>query len=308
MSRLALIAALAALASCAGRTEDTAEPERVRGRATVGGQVVSTVDGHAITLADVQHAVASTGVEPRVALRRLQDELILARAARRAGFAEDPAVRRAARQARVQALLAREVEARHRPEDVDEATLAQRFEENLAAFEGPERRGSVHVLARVPEGAPADVEDAARTWIDGVRRELAAAEDPVLAAFELQRRIGGERPFEVTVEELDPVSRRAAIHEAYLDALFALPAPGVAPEPVRTPYGWHAIVLTRIEPAWEASREEALEQLRQSQVTQDRAAATNALLEEIVRETDVHLSQPVVGAYLGRPDLLEGDG
>ncbi|RZO57970.1 MAG: hypothetical protein EVA89_20500, partial [Sandaracinaceae bacterium] len=47
------------------------------GAAAVGGRVVSTVDGHPITVDQVAAAARAAGVTPEVALRRLQDEALL---------------------------------------------------------------------------------------------------------------------------------------------------------------------------------------------------------------------------------------
>lgn len=289
---------------CAGEAVAPEQVERARGDAVVGGQVVSTVDGHPITLADVRHAVEITGVEPELALRRLQDELLLTEAARRAGYADDEEARQVARRVAVQRLLAEEVEAAHGPEEVDPAELEAAFEENLARFETPERRASVTVSARPPENAPPGAAQAARAFAAEVWRELAAADDPSLAAFAVQRRVLPNLPFEVSVDEVDPLSRRDEESHAYLDALFAAEAPGLLPELVQTEVGFHAVVLTEIVPASELTREEALDVLRDERVARARAEALGELVAEIGGRTQVQVDVGTTRAALASPNLL----
>lgn len=298
MRRLGLVAALG-LVACAGGESDGAGPRgpRARGADRVGGEVVATVDGHPIRRADVEHAARTAGVPPRVALERLIDETLLTLAAEREAGGRDAEADGAARQALVQALLARSVEAI--PVEIDPAALEEAYDANRGRFDAPERRRSAHVLARVPEGA--DDADAA-AWIAEVHRELREAADPLAALLAVRRRPLEALGFEVLVQEIAALGRDAETDAAYLDALFARESSGLVPAPVRTSMGWHAILVTGIEPARTTTREEALETLRGEREAEVRYGALARLLAEIAARTTVYVD-PEIGVLLAHPAL-----
>jgi hypothetical protein len=278
-----------------------------RGDAEVGGGVVSTVNGHPITLTEVERAARAAGVPPRLALRRLQDEALLAAAAAAAGAADRPEVRRAARRAMVQALLEREVEGRVTGASIDRAELEAAFEADLERWESPAQRRSVHVLARLPPEASAEAVAAAEAWIRDTHARLAAADEPAAAILALRRRPPEALPFEVTVEEVPPLERGAEADEAYLAAIFALDAEGLVPEPVRSSFGWHAIAVTEVTPAREVPREEAIETLRDERVAARRAERLRAWIPELAERHPVEVDRANVRRFLGDPSLW-GDG
>ncbi|MCA9605852.1 MAG: peptidyl-prolyl cis-trans isomerase [Myxococcales bacterium] len=290
---------LAACGPSEGGSGPSLEGARVRGSAQVGGEVVATVDGHPITRAEVEAAARAGGVRPTVALRRLEDELILALAAERHASVPDPSVRRAMRQAEVQALLARTVEASEAA--IDPARLEEAYAENPGRFVAPEERRSCHVLAVVPPGIE---EPLAEAWIREVVAELEAAPDPVAEALSIRRRRLDQLPFEVVVQEVVGLTRENASDQAYVDALFSLPTEGVVPHPVRSEQGWHAIVLTRIEPARHTPRADALAILRDEAVARHRAGELEQLEAEIAHRTPRFLA-PNLPQLLSLPGITE---
>lgn len=86
--------------------------------AAVSGPVISTVDGAPITVDEVERVARDTGLTPREALRRLQEERVLAARASAAGHADDREIVDATRRAAVRALLAERVEGEVGPDDV----------------------------------------------------------------------------------------------------------------------------------------------------------------------------------------------
>lgn len=120
--------ALAAWLGACGDDGDETRAAREQGSATVGGDVVSTVDGMPITSGEVQRVASETELSPPEALERLQERELLAGEALRRGYGEDPAVERATRQALVQQLLAREVEDAVPPESITEDQIRARYE------------------------------------------------------------------------------------------------------------------------------------------------------------------------------------
>lgn len=295
---LALAIALSAGSSaCGGAGTDAGDAERpgdlgaVADRAEgapaqVGGRVVSTVDGAPITIDEVALVARETGLSPLEALRRLQEERALAARATAAGLAEDREVVGAARRAAVRALLAERVEGEVGPEDVPAEDVAARYQAERARFARPERRRATHLLARLEDGAPPEAGAAAERFVRAAIERLAGAADPVAEAHAIQSETGG-RSFQVLAEDLPAASRSDAIAAEFLTALYAQPEPGVVPRPVRTPFGWHAIVLVEILPPWEAPREEAEAAIRGELLAELRARRLDELVGELAARTPV---------------------
>lgn len=250
---------LALLVACDGssRTSPRAVAEDEVGDASsVGGRVVSVVDGVPIRLADVQRVVDVLDLEPRAALRRLQRQRLLASEARRRGLQHHPKVARVRRQAAVQALL----EARVENVEIDAEQLREAYERAADRFNEPEKRASVHVLVRVEEGASERSEARARALAEEALADLRGAEDvqSVIDAYKKRR----EGELRVVAERIPPVARDASFAEPYLEAIFSLEEPGVVPRLVRTDFGWHAVAVTAVEPARKTPFEDAAETLR----------------------------------------------
>lgn len=298
---------LALVAACDGGAP--AAPEagaRARGGARVGGDVVATVDGHAITIDEVAAAARAAGVSPELALARLEEEAILAAEAERAGLADDPEVRRATRRAAVQALLARSVEAEITADTIDRAELEAALDAAPGRFDRPERRRSTHALASVPPGAPAEVAAAAEAWIRGLHAELVASTDPAGALGARARRPEVGLPFEVSYEDVPALARADQADEAYLAALFAAEGPGLAAAPVQSALGWHAVVVTEVVPAWRPSREEALAVLLDERLAALRAARLEQLVRELGSGAGVRLEREAMQRAFSDPNLLGG--
>ena len=104
------------VAGCGDGSRDGAH-EKPRGQL---GSAAALVNGDAIELAEVERLSAATGLAPKLALARLVGERLLAQYAEQRGYAARPAVRRGVARAEVQALLAQEIEAHGRAEDVEQ--------------------------------------------------------------------------------------------------------------------------------------------------------------------------------------------
>ncbi|MFW5924898.1 MAG: peptidyl-prolyl cis-trans isomerase [Myxococcota bacterium] len=264
--------------------------EPAEGDARVGGRVVSTVDGEPITAAEVARGAREAGLEPRVALRRLQQAILLAREAERRGYGTRPAVRRAQRKAAVQSLLEREVERAVSPEDVSEEGIRRAFEARRDSLARPERRASQHVLAKVADEASEDEVAAARRSIERALRDLRQAErspEGWQSVLDGYRARPGGGDLEVVVEDLPPVDRDASFAEPYLETLFEAERIGPVDEPVRTDFGWHAIVVTEIHPAREGSLEALRSELRDTLVTEKRHRRLVELVGSLERDLAV---------------------
>nr|MDQ3037852.1 peptidylprolyl isomerase [Myxococcota bacterium] len=138
---------------------------------------------------------------------------------------------------------------------------------------------------------------------------LRAAEDPIAEAHAIESEESARtgRHFRVSVEELPPAARGDHLVPEYLDAIFGLDAPGVLTEPVRTSFGWHAIVLTEIVPAWRAPADEVEEIVREELAIEARAQRLEELVRELAGRTAIELDQAAIAEAL-QTDLLERGG
>jgi hypothetical protein len=298
---------LFALGACSGDVPATTDGgARVLGGAVVGGRVVSTVDGHPIELELVAHAARSAGVDPELALRRLQDEELLAGAAARAGLDRDPEVERAARRAAVQALLARTVEREITEEDLDRAAIEAAYDAAPTRYDRPERRRSTYALASVPSGDAAGWA-AAEAWARTVLAEVTAAPEAEAALLAVRRRSFEGQPFQVEVEDVPPLARTDVAEPTYLDALYEVSAPGLVPHVVRTSLGWHVVVVTEIEPAIRLTRDEAIERLLGEALAARRAAWLEEHVLALGRAAGVRLDPAGLDRAMRDPSLLGGE-
>jgi hypothetical protein len=274
---------------------------RERGASRIGGQVVATVDGHPITLGEVEAVASETGLSPRDALRRLEDEQLLAAHAEASGDGDGAReVEDAARRAAVQAFLEVHVERAIAPGAVPADAVAARYERDRARFERPERRRSTHVLARLEPDAPPEAHAAADRWIRRAIERLQAADDVVAAAHALEEEDVEGRSFRIRAEDIPATPRDAPFVREYLDALFAAPGTGVIPSPVPSRFGLHAIVVTEIVPAFTPPRDEVEGAIREELATELRAARLDALASELASRAPIQLDEASVRRLLAR--------
>lgn len=254
------------------------------GGSAVGGSVVSTVNGEPITVAEIERIVQATGWTPRRALQRLQDQTLLAQEAHRLGYEDDAQVQATLERARVQVLLATEVEA---VEATDE-DIAKFYEHRKEQYVHGELRRTLHVLANLPKDANAEADAAARAFAETVVprfRSAATPEEVLQWAKEQKPRPGadGRPPFRIVGEALPAVPVKGQFVQEFADAVFALEGVGAVAGPVKTEFGWHAIYLAEILPPQDRPLAEVRDELRKelSEFRRPEVAeqATRALVE-----------------------------
>lgn len=241
-------------------------------------RAVAVVNGATISVGDIEKVVRRSGQTPLKALALLEAERLLVEEAYRRGFDADPEVVQVGKQAAVQELLIERVERQTRVNDED---LEAAYERERSRFQQPERRVSVHVLAKLKRGADAKTQQAA---VQLAREAIAAFKkegdsEQLLARF----RGRASTALGVITERLPPMGRDDAIEAPYKEALFSLGKPGVVGEPIRTSYGWHAIYLTEIVPAQKRSLTEVSQRLKPQVQQEKRTARVKALIEQARR-------------------------
>jgi peptidyl-prolyl cis-trans isomerase D len=125
---------------------------------------------------------------------------------------------------------------------VTEAEVEKYYREHAKEFESPRQVRAAHVLVRVPETGGSEAEDKARSKVADVIRRAKAGEDFGKLAQQLSED-SGTAP---RGGDLGLVSRGEVVPQ-FEQALFALKKGEVSPEPVRTPFGFHAIKVTDIQ-------------------------------------------------------------
>ena len=125
---------------------------------------------------------------------------------------------------------------------VPEADIEKYYQEHLKEFESPHQVRAAHVLVRVPETGGSEAEDKARNKIADVIRRAKAGED----FAKLAQAISEDSGTAPRGGDLGLVGRGEVVPQ-FEQALFALKKGEISPEPVRTPFGFHAIKVSAIQ-------------------------------------------------------------
>ncbi len=156
---------------------------------------------------------------------------------------------------------------------VAEADIEKYYTEHASEFEKPPQVRAAHILVRVPETGGSEGEDKARAKIADVIRRVKAGEDFARLARELSEDPGSKE----NGGDLGLV-RKGEMVPQFEQAAFALKAGEMAPEPVRTPFGFHAIKVTEVQSGGKTPMKDAAAQIRDrlSAEAADRAAKAKA--------------------------------
>jgi parvulin-like peptidyl-prolyl isomerase len=254
------------------------------GAETDPSTVLATVADAPINAGEVGALARATGLSPRDALDRLIAEQLLAREAERRGYAARPEVGAAVERASVRAWLEAEVERAVPASAVTDAEVATTYAMQRARFERPETRTAVHVLLPLDADADESRSAAAQRFAARAIGELRAEGPDVVVARYSANPTGLSGAFHVTAEQVPDLVRGGAFDAAFLDAVFALRAPGVVPEPVRTQFGWHAIAVVAIRPELIVSFERASTTIRRELLAARRGALLTSSLAELAAQ------------------------
>jgi peptidyl-prolyl cis-trans isomerase D len=156
---------------------------------------------------------------------------------------------------------------------VAEADIEKYYAEHASEFEQPAQIRASHVLVRVGETGGSEAEDKARTKIADVIKRAKAGEDFQKLAREISEDPGSKE----TGGDLGLI-RKGEMVPQFEQAAFAMKAGEISAEPVRTPFGFHAIKVTEVRAPAKTPLKEVSAQIRErlSAEAADRAARARA--------------------------------
>src|SRR5712691_1122944 len=150
------------------------------------------------------------------------------------------------------------------------------YREHATEFEEPPRARVSHVLVRVPEAGGSEGEDKARAKVaDVIRRAKAGGDFAKLAKDNSED--PGSAP---NGGDLGWV-RRGEMVPQFEQAIFALKKGAISPEPVRTPFGFHAIKVLDIREAGKKPLKDVAAQIRARLEAEAAEKVMTARAEEI---------------------------
>ena len=157
-----------------------------------------------------------------------------------------------------------------------DAEVEKYYTEHVKEFETPRQAKAAHVLVRVAETGGSEAEDKARAKVADIIRRVKAGEDFATLAKTLSddsgtANMGGDLGL-VSQGEMVPQLEQA---------LFALKKGEVSPEPVRTPFGFHAIKVMEVREGGRKPLKEVAGQIRERLQAEASEQTAKAKAEEI---------------------------
>jgi peptidyl-prolyl cis-trans isomerase D len=156
---------------------------------------------------------------------------------------------------------------------VSDAEVEKYYTEHAKEFETPQQVHVAHVLVTVPQTGGSEAEDKARAKVADVIRREKAGEDFAKLAGEISEDPGSKSKG----GDLGWVGKGEMV-PAFETAVFALGRGEISAEPVRTPFGFHAIKVLEVRPAAKKALKEVAAQIRDRLAAEagDRAARAKA--------------------------------
>lgn len=234
--------------------------------------VIATIDGEPIHMERMQRALEAYGsdlgqLSPeafyRAVMDRMIDQELAARAAQKAGLADDPQVVANLAEARANVLAGAYLR-KVGTEATTEAALRARYEE--FAKEGTSRVSARHILVKT--------EEEAREIIGSLKGGADFATLAQEKSIGPSGKNGGDLGFFGKGQMVKP----------FADAAFALAAGEFTKEPVQTRFGWHVILVEDVKTDPAPSFEAAHDQIRERARTEAMLGALESLRGEVTIE------------------------
>jgi peptidyl-prolyl cis-trans isomerase D len=159
---------------------------------------------------------------------------------------------------------------------VTDADVEKFYKEHQSEYETPRQVRASHVLIRVPETGGSEGEDKARAKAaDVIRRAKAGADFGKLA-----QEVSEDTATAPRGGDLGLVGQGEMVPQ-FEQALFALKKGEVSPEPVRTPFGFHAIKVVDIQEASKKPVKEVAPQIKSRLAAESGERVAKAKAEEL---------------------------
>lgn len=229
-----------------------------------GDVVVATVDGRPVwgscVAAQAARLPGEAAERRQRAVRECIDFEIMAGVAAQRGLVDHPEVQQAIRDAMANRLVELDVEARLANTETVRALLEEELARRAPRMTMPELRDSTFVRVAVPETAPPAAWESAKQMADRIHAALAGGGLLPAHLRDAVRRVDPDATQAIQVESYQPKPLAGLVPD-YGRALFAIPEVGQISPPTRTRWGWDIILLTKIVPAKQYTREEVIAEL-----------------------------------------------
>ncbi|MEK6665139.1 MAG: SurA N-terminal domain-containing protein, partial [candidate division NC10 bacterium] len=193
-----------------------------------------------------------------------------------------------------------------------DAEVERYYKEHVAEFEKPRRVKVAHILVRVPPVGGSEAEEKAKAKVEEVLKRVRAGED----FAKLAKDVSEDPASAGSGGDLGYVARGEMV-PAFEQAAFALKRGEVSQEPVRTPFGYHAIKVTDIQEGGRRPLKEVVAEIKEKLQGEQGERAALAKAEEVkgplqgAKDFSAEARQRGLEpktALLARGDSLEGIG
>jgi peptidyl-prolyl cis-trans isomerase D len=157
-----------------------------------------------------------------------------------------------------------------------DAEVEKYYTDNTAEFETPQQAKVAHVLARVGETGGSEAEDKAKAKVAEAIKRIRAGEDFAKVAREVSEDPGSA----ARGGDLDWVSKGEMVPQ-FEQAAFALKKGELTPEPIRSPFGFHAIKVFDVKEASRKPLKDVATQIRTKLAAETAEKAARARADEV---------------------------
>ena len=159
---------------------------------------------------------------------------------------------------------------------VSDADVEKYYKEHAAEFESPREIRLAHVLVRVSPTGGSEAEDKAKAKVADVIKRVKAGED----FGQLAKTVSEDPGTKDNGGELGFIKKGEVVPE-FEKVAFEMKKGDLTPEPVRTPFGFHAIKILEVREGGKKPLAEVAPKLKERLTTENAERATKARAEEL---------------------------
>ncbi len=313
---LAIVVATGGAGGCSKKDEQTSAPEKEWPQNGLteaqANEVLVTIGDRTITVGEFADRLASQSPYLRARFesperrREFLDNLIrfelLVYEAKRRGYADQPDIQRARRTAMTQQLIKQEVDEQLKLADITDEEIQAVYDANPQEYDRPAQVRASDILIKdrgnIKDRAKAEkvLGQAQKSDINQFRRLAREKSED-----EATKKDGGDLQFFTADAEGHPP-------KAVRDAAFTLNRVGeVFPDVVKTPEGYHIVMLTGKRAPLKRTYEQAKRAIRHKLAREKKDAAMDQLLERLRKDIKVEIDYDALADLkVDIPDLPQG--